>query len=154
MKCKRIVYADLLVLLGLALFTSWYLYQAWSASSKIENLIFILPVAAITLLLCAFEAIKQLGSKTVNQAENEEQQESVLSVLPVMGLFAAYVLTLEWLGFDLGTVLFIAAFLLIQGERRPAWLVAYSLVFGALVALFFSNMLPYPMPMTFIATEY
>jgi len=154
MKCKRIVYADLLVLLGLALFTSWYLYQAWSASSKIENLIFILPVAAITLLLCAFEAIKQVCSKAVNQAENEEQQESVLSVLPVMGLFAAYVLTLEWLGFDLGTVLFIAAFLLIQGERRPAWLVAYSLVFGALVALFFSNMLPYPMPMTFIATEY
>jgi len=154
MKCKRIVYADLMVLLGLALFTSWYLYQAWSASSKIENLIFILPVAAIILLLCVFEAIKQLGSKAVNQAENEEQQESVLSVLPVMGLFAAYVLTLEWLGFDLGTVLFIAAFLLIQGERRPAWLVAYSLVFGALVALFFSNMLPYPMPMTFIATEY
>jgi len=36
-------------------------------------------------------------------------------------------------------VLFVAVFLLMQGERRPAWLVAYRLVFGALVALFFSN---------------
>jgi hypothetical protein len=78
----------------------------------------------------------------------------MLSVLPVIILFAVYVLSLEWVGFDVGTVLFVASFLFLQGERRVTWLIAYSLVFGILVALFFSYMLPYPMPMTFIATDY
>lgn len=151
MKFKKILIADLLVLLGLALFTAWYLWDAWAASSSVENMIFILPIAAVTLLMCVLELIKQLRAQPVADASKEE---SVLSVLPVIGLFALYVLSLEWLGFDLGTVLFIGAFLLLQGERRPVWLVAYSLVFGFAVALFFSNMLPYPMPMTFISTDY
>jgi hypothetical protein len=151
MKFKKIILADLLVLLGLALFTGWYLWAAWSASSSIENMIFILPIAGLTLLMCVIELAKQLCAEPVAV---DSEEESVLSILPVIGLFALYVLSLEWLGFDVGTVLFIAAFLLLQGERRIVWLVAYSLVFGVAVALFFSNMLPYPMPMTFIATDY
>lgn len=151
MKFQKIVLADLLVLIGLALFSSWYLWEAWTASSQIENLIFILPIALLALILCSIEFIKQLFIK---KEKAEPALDSALAVFPVMVLFAVYVLSLEWLGFDLGTVLFVAAFLLLQGERRPIWLIAYSLVFGALVALFFSNMLPYPMPMTFLATDY
>ena len=151
MKLKKIVSADIAVLLALILFTGWYLWEAWGASNSVENLIFILPIAALTLLMCTLELLKQLflGS---NKAH--EPTESMLSVLPVIILFAVYVLSLEWVGFDVGTVLFVASFLFLQGERRVTWLIAYSLVFGILVALFFSYMLPYPMPMTFIATDY
>ena len=63
-----------------------------------------------------------------------------------MGLFSAYVLTLNWLGFDVGTALFVGAFLWLQGERRLRWLVGYSLAFALVLTLFFSRMLPYPMP--------
>ena len=61
-------------------------------------------------------------------------------------LFAAYVITLDWLGFDVGTALFVGAFLWMQGERRKTWLVGYSLAFALTLTLFFSRMLPYPMP--------
>ena len=63
-----------------------------------------------------------------------------------MGLFSAYVLTLGWLGFDVGTALFVGAFLWMQGERRIAWLAGYAVAFSLALTLFFSKMLPYPMP--------
>jgi putative tricarboxylic transport membrane protein len=151
MNFKKNVLADIAVLAALSLFTSWYLWEAWGASNSVENLIFILPIAVLTLLMCTLELIKQLFSDLV---EANKPTESMLSVLPVIILFAVYVLSLEWVGFDVGTVLFVASFLFLQGERRVVWLIAYSLVFGIVVALFFSNMLPYPMPMTFIATDY
>jgi putative tricarboxylic transport membrane protein len=33
-------------------------------------------------------------------------------------LFVLFVLSLEWLGFDVGTFVFISAFLWLNGERR------------------------------------
>lgn len=148
---QKKIMADILVLLALAAFSSWYLIETYTASSKIENLIFIFPIGIAILSMCTLELIKQWRN---GPTETHDNRDPVGSVLAVMALFAVYVLSLEWLGFDLGTVLFVAAFLALQGERRIHWLVGYSLVFGSLVALFFSNMLPYPMPMTFIVTDY
>lgn len=147
----RKMLADLTVLAGLAMFTLWYLYDAWQASTSAENLILILPIAGLTMLLCAMDLIQQLRS---GATEQHESREPVADIMPVMGLFVVYVLTLERLGFDLGTVLFIAIFLWLQGERRKIWLLGYSLSFGFLVALFFSYMLPYPMPMMLLSTDY
>ncbi len=57
-------------------------------------------------------------------------------------------------GFDVGTFLFIGVFLWLHGEKRIFWLLAYSFVFSASVALFFSTILPYPMPMLLLQTAY
>ena len=73
--------------------------------------------------------------------------ESVRGVAPAILLFCGYVLGLNWLGFDVGTFLFVSLFLLTHGESRWYWAVAYALVFACCIALFFSIMLPYPMPM-------
>ena len=151
MTLHRKMLADLGVLAGLAGFTIWYLLDAWKASASAENLILIVPIATIVLLLCLFDLITQLRTGVTKE---HSEREPVLSILPVMGLFAAYVMTLEWLGFDVGTTLFVAGFLLLQGECRWVWVLGYSLCFGFLVALFFSNMLPYPMPMMLLPTDY
>lgn len=151
MTLHRKMLADLGVLAGLAGFTIWYLLDAWKASASAENLILIVPIAAIVLLLCLLDLFTQLKKGVTDDHRN---REPVASILPVMGLFAAYVLSLEWLGFDLGTVLFVGGFLLLQGERRWMWVLGYSLCFGFLVALFFANMLPYPMPMALLPTDY
>lgn len=63
------------------------------------------------------------------------------------GLFAVYVLTLPWLGFDLGTALFLAVFLRMRGERRWTWLAAYSIAFALALSFTFSRLLPYEMPL-------
>lgn len=142
--------ADLVVLLVLASLVTLYGIDAYSASSDILNLILVLPIIAIVLALCLAQfVIEWRDVKAATPA-----RDSVADVAPVIGLFAAYVLTLQWLGFDIGTMLFLAAFLWLQGERRWHWLLGYSISLGFGLALFFSTMLPYPMPMLILQTAY
>ena len=148
MKNNRV--ADLVVLLVLASLVVLYGIDAYKASSEILNLILVLPLIAIVLVLCLVQFVIELrGRKSDTPA-----RESVADVAPVIGLFALYVLTLQWLGFDIGTMLFVAAFLWLQGERRWRWLIGYSMSLGFGLAFFFSAMLPYPMPMLLLQTVY
>jgi putative tricarboxylic transport membrane protein len=141
---------DLSVLLVLAGLIALYWWDARQASGHIINLILIAPLSICLLVLCVIEFVAQLRGKQ----PSAQDIEPFSSVWPVMVLFIAYVVSLPWLGFDVGTSLFIGAFLGVHGERRVLLLVAYSLSFGFLVALFFSNMLPYPMPMLLLPTAY
>ena len=142
--------ADVIVLLVLASLAILYGFDAYSASSDILNLILVLPVIVLVLVLCLAQFIIELRADTAERP----QRESVVDAAPVIGLFTAYVLTLEWLGFDIGTTLFVAAFLWYQGERRWPWLTGYSISLGFGLAFFFSTMLPYPMPMLVLSTAY
>jgi putative tricarboxylic transport membrane protein len=137
----------LLVLGGLVIL---YGFDAYRASSDVLNLIFVLPVIAIVLVLCLVQFVIELRDIKAEAPV----RESVTDVAPVIGLFAVYVLTLQWLGFDIGTMLFVAAFLWLQGERRWHWLIGYSMSLSFGLALFFSAMLPYPMPMLILRSVY
>ncbi len=134
--------ADLVVLLVLALMAALYCYDAVSASTHVYNLIMVLPLTVLVLGLCLAQFIV-----AVRSGEPEaEPAESVREVLPVMLLFTAYVVSLNWLGFDVGTCLFMGAFLYMQGERRWPWLIGYAVAFAFVLTFFFQQMLPYPMP--------
>lgn len=134
--------ADLFVLLVLAGMAAFYCYDAISASTHIYNLILVLPLTALVLGLCIAQFIVAVRSRE----SKGEPTEDVRDVLPVMILFTAYVVSLNWLGFDIGTLLFTAAFLWMQGERRWPWLFGYSIAFAFILTFFFQQMLPYPMP--------
>jgi hypothetical protein len=140
--------ANSIVILCLAAFVLWYAIDTHNASSSIENIILILPIATIVLCLCIYEFFTQ---KNISK---EESKDSISSVIPVMILFTLYVLTLELLGFDVGTILFLGLFLFFHGEKRLPWILGYSLVYGFIIAYFFSQMLPYPMPMMILPTDY
>ena len=142
--------ADFVVLLLLAGFVGFYLIDAVRASTDILNLILILPVSLIVLVLCAIQFVLQLraGYATDNEVPADEPgSANTAGGLAAFVLFAVYISTLEWLGFDIGTCLFLGCFLWLQGERRWPWLIGYSIAFGFALALFFSVMLPYPMPL-------
>lgn len=148
MSKKRIILgghriADLSVLVALASLVVWYFLDARSASAHILNLILILPFTVLTLILCLVQFLRQLFGPTAKQPVVEPAK----SALPVIIIFITYTLTLPWLGFDVGTCLFIAAFLWFHGERRWPWIAGYSVSFASLASLFFATMLPYPMPM-------
>jgi hypothetical protein len=110
----------------------------------------VLPVTVIVLVLCLTQFVIEIR----NAKLDAPARESVVGVAPVIGLFAGYVLTLQWLGFDAGTTLFVASFLWLQGERRGYWLAGYSISLGFGLSLFFSSMLPYPMPMLLLQSAY
>jgi len=134
--------ADLFVLLVLAGMASLYCYDAIGASTHIYNLILVLPLTVLVLGLCIAQFVVAVRSGE----PGTEPAESVREVVPVMLLFTAYVLSLDWLGFDVGTLLFTAVFLFMQGERRWLWLIGYSIAFAFVLTFFFRQMLPYPMP--------
>jgi len=142
--------SDLGVLLALLCLVLWYFWDAYTASSHVLNLILIMPVTLIVLVLCVIEFISQISHRDREQPE----LDPVKSIVPVVSLFAGYVITLPWLGFDVGTFLFISLFLWFHGERRWQWVLGYGLCAATLMALFFSAMLPFPMPMLLLATDY
>ncbi len=142
--------ADLVVLLVLASLATAYGIDSYSASTEILNLILVLPLTIIVLVLCLIQFVVEWRDST----SAPPARENIADVAPVIGLFAVYVISLNWLGFDVGTVLFVAAYLWLQGERRLPWLLGYSIALGFSLALFFSAMLPYPMPMLVLSTAY
>jgi putative tricarboxylic transport membrane protein len=126
--------ADLVVLIALSGLVVWYFLDAYNASTHVLNLIIILPLTGMTLLLCLIQFVRQLLDRSSEQLE----VESVRAVFPVISIFVAYTMTLPWLGFDVGTGIFIAVFLWLNGD---------AVCFASIVSLFFGAMLPYPMPM-------
>jgi hypothetical protein len=106
-KLTRHQQADIVILLALTGLVIWYLLDAYNASSHFANLILILPISILVLVLCTVEFISQLKGLH----EPPPGLDPIASMLPVIVLFIGFVLSLEWLGFDLGTALFIAAFL-------------------------------------------
>ena len=145
---KRI---DFILLLTIVLFIIWYTYDAYSALASTENMIFIAPIAGVTFILCLMELFNQLKNKDKEEGKTKDKFKDIV---PAIFIFAGYILSLEFLGFDIGTVLFIAIFLKVHGEKKWKNIVFYSLLFGILVPLFFSSMLPYPMPMSILPTDY
>jgi len=138
------------VLLAISLFVIWYFYDANRALSSVENLLLIGPISVVTLGLCFAELIRYLREEEVE----DKSKESIKDVFPAMLIFTGYILSLEFLGFDIGTTLFIAIFLKVHGETKWKLLIIYSILFGFLVPYFFSQMLPYPMPMSILPTDY
>jgi hypothetical protein len=139
--------ADLAVLLALAGVVAVYAYDAISASTALLHLILVLPVSACILFLCLLQFIRTLLAPASAPAASAAEPGAAADVAVVVALFVAYVASLEWLGFDAGTCLFVAAFLRLHGERRPVWLLGYSIAFGLGLAFAFSALLPYPMPL-------
>lgn len=134
------------MLLVLAGMSALYCYDAIRASTHTYNLILVLPLTVLVLGLCVARFVMALRS----EEPEADRADSLGDVWPVMLLFALYVLSLNWLGFDVGTCLFTGVFLYVQGERRWRWLIAYSIAFAFVVTFFFQQMLPYPMPTLFV----
>jgi len=141
---------DLAVLLALGVLAFLYFLDAYQASTHVYNLILVAPLTITLIALCAFTFFKEL----LKPSAETYAPFPIAKSLPVMLLFGAYVLSLYWLGFDVGTALFIMAFLRLHGERRWQWISAYAIVFAVGISWFFSSILPYPMPMLIFPSEF
>lgn len=118
-----------------------YLHDAIQASPTTDNLILILPAALLALGLCVLIAIGILRGRAARR------DDAPLGRAPaLMGLFALYIITLPVMGFDVGSAVFVAAALLLEGERRPMQLLVVPAVFAVLATLSFRALVPYPIP--------
>ena len=135
-----------LVFAGLTVF---YLTDAWLESARARNLILILPASILSLALCGIVLLGIFREAVPTPTESPEPAKPILSRYRTgvtMGLFTLYIVSIPVLGFDLGTALFLAASLLVDGERRPLVLIGVPIAFATFATLCFRWLLPYPMP--------
>lgn len=132
-----------------------YLADAWGASSSLRNLVLLVPVSLLSLVLCALVILDIFrGASPARQGPQETAKDGEAGSTSLvdryrpavlMALFALYILTLPWLGFDVGSAAFVAAALVLDGERR-LWLIALvSITFALTTTMLFRWLLPYPM---------
>lgn len=150
----RVDWGHVLLVLVLAAVTAFYLADSWEASARVRNLILVLPASILSFVLCAavlariFTGVEAAGvTSRPDVAGSAEPFVSRMKTPLTMALFAAYIASLPWLGFDVGTALFMTAMLLLDGVRNPILLVGLPLVFALAVTICFKWLLPYPMPL-------
>ena len=127
-----------------------YLLDARGTSLKINNLLLVEPAAIIALILAAI-VLPQCFRREVADADAQAPKESWLQLGKVAALaaaFGAFALSLETVGFDIATFLFVALGLYICGERK-LWVIGlFSAVFTAAVVYGYQLLVPYPFPLT------
>jgi len=159
---RKVDWGHVAFVLFIAGSVSWYFLDAYTASSSIKNLILIAPASALALALCVTLLIQDASKafKTPSEVpkpaiapdklaaageDKEEKQRSAWRAVAFIVAFGLYVGLLEIIGYDVATWLFIAATLILNGERRPLVIVGFSVVFGTLAVWLFGLLLPYPM---------
>jgi hypothetical protein len=132
----------------------WYLLDARSASTDFQNLALIEPVTILILLVWALIARRTIAvtPDPVPHMTTERMPLPMvfrLRIIGSMALLVLYVVVAAYVGFDVGTVLYIGAALYLLGERSPVALIALPLGF-CLVAIFvFNTVLATPLPTFF-----
>ena len=141
-------------------FVVWYVWTAAAASPTFSNLILIAPVAAaagaLLLYIGAIEifgrteaagALSAQAETSRSAAHGRFRSGSLATIGALMGLFGAFVVAIPYIGFDVATLLFVAATLRLLGERRVLVLLSLALGIAAALSLAALTLLTFPMPM-------
>ncbi len=126
-----------------------YLLDARATSTATNNIALVQPTSVFVFIL-GLLVLSQAFPKT--DGDDAETRASERAELIRVGLLAAafgvFILSLETLGFDLATLLFVAGGLYLCGERR-VWVIAlYALLFTLIVVSGYQWLVPFPFPMT------
>lgn len=132
----------------------WYSIDTYGASASIQNLIFVAPATAVVVLLyLILLAQAAIGRRNEEPAPADDAGrggmpagDEVLRPLALMAFLGAYAFLLPVIGFDVATALLIGGGLIVLGERRPLFVIAYSLGFAGVVVAAFKYMLTLDMP--------
>jgi putative tricarboxylic transport membrane protein len=141
-------------------FLAWYLADASVASPTFSNLILIAPVGAVAIVLAILiGALEIFGHRAVARAIRLERVErtehgpsrfrsgSIRSIMLLMGSFALFVSAIPYLGFDIGSFVFIAATLWLLGERRILFILVVALCVSAAISLAALTLVTVPVPL-------
>lgn len=154
-----------LLLGGFAAYALWYANDAWSAQSKVQNMLLIGPAAALALVIIAALLLKEI-QRAVSDAPVPPEDDPAADVptgdadqrsfrqvwgTPLSAiLLLVYVLSVPFVGFDIGTVTYIALCMLLQGARDWRVIVPFSLAAGLLPLWAIETILSISIPTTFL----
>jgi hypothetical protein len=129
-----------------------YLFDARSTSLSIQNLLLVQPmVLVVVALYLAILPQCFLARDKVPEAAGADESaplkiEGAARVLAVMVALGAFAFTLDIIGFDLATFLFILITMAICGERRPLGLILFPLGMTLFIIYSLRALVTFPMP--------
>jgi len=129
-----------------------YLLDARATSLRTNNLLLVQPVAILALVLAALvlpQIVRRLPADEAPDAGARRRARAELLRIGLLAIaFGGFVFSLERIGFDVATFVFVALGLWICGERRP-WVVGlYAAVFTASIIFGYQQLVPYPFPLS------
>jgi hypothetical protein len=150
---------------------AWFCRDAWRSNSGVENLILIVPAAAVAVILYLFVAAgcfraepggattapSSRGSVGSGRQEGASSEREPLAggigikVAGSMALLAGFVVTGPLIGFDIASFLYMLGMLFFLGERRIVVLLAVPVIFCAAAIYCFNNLLSTPLPLYFFS---
>jgi hypothetical protein len=135
---------------GIGGWAAWYCWDAWKSSPDVENLILIVPVAAIAILLYLFVAITCFRG-AAREAEHRKPLATGVGfkIAGSMALLAGLVVGGPLIGFDVASFLYMLGMLAFLGERRWYILLLVPLLFCGAAIYCFNSLLATPLPLYF-----
>lgn len=160
-------WGHLTVLALIAGATLWYILDARSVSTDLNNLLLIQPLSIATLILCAVVVLQCFrfadDAEEAEPAEKKEVQPAdlmqvklpterieVIKMLSMGAMLGLFVFSLTTIGFDVGIFLFCIIGMAICGERRPLPLIGFPLAVTLVTVYGFKALMPYPMVTTIL----
>lgn len=147
----RADWAHVAMVLAIALFCAWYLWDATRASASADNLLLIAPAAVLGILMSLGIAWSEVRrgwrhAPTTAAGSGVGGRKDVRTVV-FIGLMALYVVGLAYWPFDLATFLFTAASLYALGERRWLFVVVFSATLTVALMACLTALLPGTLPL-------
>jgi hypothetical protein len=145
-----IYWGHLALLAGIVGLVLFYWLDVRSVSLRPTNLLMIEPGAIFALLMAALVVPQCFRRVPEGEEEQPESLGTLGRVFALMGTFAAFALTLEWVGFDIGTFVFMVVGLFICGERNWLLNIGFSAAFTLFIVWGYGAITPFPFPLTLL----
>jgi hypothetical protein len=128
----------------------YYWLDARSVSLRPTNLLMIEPGAIFALSMAALVVPQCFRRLPEGEAEEAESLSSLGRVFALMGTFTVYAVTLQQVGFDVGTLAFMVIALFICGERNWLLNIGFSAAFTLFIVWGYGSITPFPFPLTLL----
>ncbi len=146
---RKVVWGHLALLSVIVVTVIAYLLDARGVSTRPTNLLLIQPLSIFALILAAFILPgvfpREDAAKEPITGETRLDLMRCLALIAALGLLA---FTLERIGFDVATFLFMVAAMAICGERRWWVNLGFSALFTILLIYGYGTITPFPFPLT------
>lgn len=145
-----VVWGHLALLAVIVATTIAYLLDARAVSTRTTNLILVQPLAILTVILAAIVLPGVFARKDPSDAQTQagETRMDLARCVALIAALGFLAFTLEIVGFDIATFVFMVFAMAVCGERRWWVNLGFSAIFTVLLIYGYGTITPFPFPLT------
>lgn len=149
---RRIVWGHLLLLTAIVGVVIAYLLDTRAASLRVNNLLLVQPASILALILAALvlPGIFPRSETTEDETEKKETTGDLVRIFLLIVALAGLAFSLETIGFDIATFVFMVVALAICGEKRWWVNLGFSAAFTVALIYGYGSITPFPFPLTIL----